>query len=264
MNRKFLTLILILSTFACGRGYNKVLKSNNLEYKYGKAVEYYKNGECIKAIPIFEELISLYRGTSRSEKIFYYYAQSQYCLKDYILAGYYFKQFTTTFPNSGYVEECAYMAAHCSFLESPGFSLDSAPTRTALVEMQLFLDLYPNTSRKDSINSIIDVMNEKLERKSFETSKLYLKTEKYKSAVIALKNTLREYPASQYRHDIMFMIIEANYQYAINSVDSKKQERLEDTVDSYLKFVDNFESSERLQEAETFFSSAQKQLEAYK
>ncbi|MEM7163307.1 MAG: outer membrane protein assembly factor BamD, partial [Bacteroidota bacterium] len=243
--------------------YNKVLKSNNLEYKYGKAVEYYKDGQCIKALPLFEELIALYRGTAKSEKIFYYYAQTHYCLKDYILAGYYFKQFGKTFPNSQFVEECTFLSAYCNYLESPGYSLDSGPTQTALNELQLYLELFPNTELKDSVNTLMDELNIKLERKAFENSKLYLRTERYKSAVIALQNVLKDYPATDFREEVMFMIIEANYKLAINSIESKKRERLEDTIDSYHKFVDNFENSTNLSKAEQYYLNARKELEVY-
>jgi len=263
MMHKILLLFISVSLISCS-GYNKVLKSNNLEYKYGKAVEYYKDEQCLKALPLFEELISLYRGTSKSEKIFYYYAKTHYCLKDYVLAGYYFKQFAKTFPNSKYVEECTFLSAYCSYLESPSFNLDSGPTEVALNDMQVFLEIYPNTSLKDSINTLIDEMNEKMERKSFENSKLYLKTEKYKSAVIALNNTLKDYPATEFREEILFMIVEANYKLAINSIQSKKEERLEDTIESYHKFVDNFENSSKIRQAENYYIGARKELEQFK
>ena len=241
-----------------------MLKSNDLEYKYGKAVEYYKEGDCLKAIPIFEELIALYRGTAKSEKIFYYFAKSHYCIKDYILAGYYFQQFTKTFPNSAYNEECAYLTAYCSYLESPNYSLDQGETKKALNDLQLFLELYPATNKIDTINSIIDELNFKLEKKAFENSRLYLQTEKYKAAAISLRNTLKEYPATQYREDIMFMIVEANYLLAINSISSKKRERLEETIESYHKFVDNFENSSRIRQAEQYYEGALRELDGYK
>lgn len=264
MLKQTVLLLVILTLITSCSGYNKVLKSNDLEYKYGKAVEYYKGDDCLKAIPIFEELIALYRGTAKSEKIFYYFAKSHYCIKDYILAGYYFQQFSKTFPNSQYAEECSYLSAYCAYLESPNYSLDQGETNKALNEMQLFLDLYPATEKVDTINVIIDELNYKLEKKAFETSKLYLQTEKYKAAVISLNNTLKEYPATEYREDIMFMIVEANYLLAINSISSKKRERLEETIESYHKFVDNFENSPKLRQAEQLYDGAVRELEGYK
>ena len=263
MIRLALFFSLAVPLLSCS-GYNKVLKSNNLEYKYGKAVEYYKDGDCLKALPILEELISLVRHQTKSEKVYYYYAKTHYCLKDYVLAGYYFKQFSKTFPTSKYAEECTYLSAYCSYLESPGFSLDQTPTKTALQEMQLFLELYPNTALKDSINDLMDELNYKLERKSFENSVLYFQTQRYKSAVIALNNTLKEYPNSEYREEIMYMIVESNYRLAINSIESKKQERLENTIESYHKFVDNFENSSKIKSAELFYTNAIEELKAYK
>ena len=44
--------------------------------KYDKAIEFYNKGDFNRALPLLEELSSVYRGTDKSEEISYYYA---YC-----------------------------------------------------------------------------------------------------------------------------------------------------------------------------------------
>ena len=67
----FISLSLIL--LSCSK-YQKVLKSTDFSMKYDKAIEFYNKGDFNRALPLLEELSSVYRGTDKSEEISYYYA----------------------------------------------------------------------------------------------------------------------------------------------------------------------------------------------
>ena len=105
--------------------YQEVLKSKDLNW-LAKAVEYYDAKEYAKAFPIFDELITLHRGTDKAQEVYFYYANTLYFQKDYILAGYHFKNFYKTFPSNYKAEEAAYLTAYCYYLEAPSHSLDQA------------------------------------------------------------------------------------------------------------------------------------------
>src|SRR5690554_6704664 len=164
--------------------YSKVLKSSDIEYKYVKAQEYYEKGKYSKALSLFDELGTLFRGSSRSEEVQFYIADCHYHLKDYYFANYYYKNFAKTYPASPRAETAQYRSAYCSYLNSPKSSLDQTETEQALTEFQLFLNRYPNTDLKDSTNAMIDELRLKLEKKSFDNAKLYYLTEIYKNAII--------------------------------------------------------------------------------
>ena len=73
--KHFLTFSLIVLTFfSCGQ-YQKILKSDDVNFKYSEAVKYYKNSEFNKALPIFNELLPIFKGTSKSEEISYYFEE---------------------------------------------------------------------------------------------------------------------------------------------------------------------------------------------
>ena len=76
-NIAFLFLAAILLA-GCGE-YQKVLKSGDPAFKFTKAVEYYEAGQCNKAYPLFDELMSAYRGTTRAQEVYKFYAQTLYC-----------------------------------------------------------------------------------------------------------------------------------------------------------------------------------------
>ncbi len=261
--RLFLVFFLAIGLVSCSE-YNKVLKSSDVELKYTKAIEYYDAGEYNKALSLFDELGTLFRGSSRSEIVHYYIANCHYQLKDYYFANYYFKNFAKTYPNSPKAEDSFFRSAYCSYLNSPNPSLDQKDTEQAIDEFQLFLNRYPTTTLKDSANAMIDELRMKLEVKAFEIAKLYYQTENYKSATVALNNVLREFPESSRREEINFLMVKSSYLLAINSIETKKEERLTATIETYHKFVDSFDDSKYRREAEEYYSNALRELDKMK
>ena len=261
---KIVIYFLTLSFFISCSEYNKVLKGSDYNLKFDKAIEYYKNDQCYKSLPLLEELMSYFRMTSKGEDVYYYYAKNQYCMGDFYLAGYYFKRFVKNFPQSSRVEECAFNSAVCLMMNSPDYYLDQSESYKAIDEFQLFLSKYPNSFLVDSCNNMVANLRARLERKSFEKGKLYFRMEKFRSAIIALNTTILEFPNTQYKEEVLYLILKSNYLFAINSVISKKVERFEESIKSYYTFVDSFKNSKFANEAESFYLSSLKELEKLK
>ena len=64
----------------------------------------------------------------------------------------FFSIFSNRYPLSEHREECDYMSAYCSYLNSPDPSLDQTYTYKALEEMQVFINKYPTSSRIPECN----------------------------------------------------------------------------------------------------------------
>ena len=261
MMRNFFYILLISITFSACSKYQQVLKSPDLDHKFEMAKKYYEEQQYFKALPIFDELNTLYRGTAKAEEVYFYLAYTHYGLGENLLAAYHFRTFAQTYPRSERVEEVAFMNAHCYYLESPSYSLDATNTYKAIEELQYFIDKYPNSERVDKCNSLIDNLRDKLENKAFHNAKLYYDREDFKSAIVALNNVVNDFPDTDYREEAFFLILDSNYLLASNSVSSKQKERLRNTISAYHFFIDNFESSDKLKEAENIFNKANKQLE---
>jgi len=257
-----LILIFCAAVFSSCSDYNKILKSTDYNNKYDAAIKYYEKGDYSKSLGLLEELVSVYRGTEKGQKIMYYYAYATYFSSDYILAGYHFNNFVKTFPAAEKTEECAFMYAYCYYLESPGYSLDQTDSRSAIKELQFFINKYPESQRISQCNELIGKLRIKLEQKYFKISQQYYFLDDYKAAVVSFENVLKEFPDTQYREEIMFMIIKSNYIFATKSFDNKKADRFKSTISSYNKFVSYYPSSAQYgKNAEGYFSSAKKQLE---
>lgn len=241
-NQKYFLFIILVSIamYSCKGSYQRLLKSSDYDLKYKKAIEYYEKKDFSRALPLLEELVTVMRGTARAEKIHYYFAQTNYALDDYLLASYYFKDFARTYPQSEYAEEATYLSAYCYYLTSPPYSLDQSNTLSAIQEMQVFINLYPKSTRLAECNQIIDKLRLKLENKAFEISKLYYHTADYKAAIVSFENFQKDFPDSKYREEACFLQIKSSHLLTINSIESKIAERRKTTQDLCDKYISKF------------------------
>ncbi len=243
---------------SCGGDYKKIQKSTNSEVRYNAAIAYYKAGNYLKALPLFESLITVYRGTDKEQDIYYYYAYTNFRLNDFVMAGFYFANYYHTFPHTERAEECDFMHAYCEYMESPAYNLDQTDCKKAIDAFQAFIDNFPSSTRVKEANHYMDMMRSKLEKKYFEISKLYYTTQYYHAASISLTNYVKSYPNSRYDEEAGYLIIEADYKYAINSVDNRKSDRFQAVIDAYLKFVDSYPKSDFLKDAQNLYDTSVK------
>ncbi len=251
----------ILFVFAGCSKYQRVLKSNDFEKKFEMATAYYDNGKYQKAFPLFEELITIFRGTSKAEDVYYYYAYCNYKLGDFMLAGYHFDNFVKTFPRSDRAEDAQFMNAKCFFLDSPEPSLDQTSTLRAIDELQLFINRYPESAKVDECNTLMDRLRFKLETKSYNGAKLYYRLGEYKAAIFALRNTLADFPDTRHREEISFMVVRSSYMLADNSIDEKKVKRFEEAIHECNVFIEQYPRSKNLKSAEAFMNDSRKELD---
>ena len=240
-------LLVAMILVSCGK-YQKVLRSDDYNYKYNKAVMYYEKGDYNRAMPLFNELSTVMKGTNKIQEVNFYYAYCNYSTGDNLMAAYLFRNYTINFPNSKHTEECAYMMAYCYYNEAPVYSLDATNTNRAIRELQLFIDKYPASIRVARSNELIDELRGRLSLKAFENAKQYYITSNFKSAIIALENVLIDYPSFNNREEVHFLIVKSTYLLAINSISTKIEDRLLAALEAYTHFKDNYPDSDYLQE----------------
>lgn len=253
-----LTAIAIVAGFAQCSGYNKMLKSGDVEEKMNYAEAALDSGNCFRALPLYDELMQLTRGTEQAPDIHWNRALTHDCVNDFYLSRYYFQSFAKTFPNDPRVEEASFRAALCSYYLSPGASLDQTETRSAIDELQLFMDRYPSSALRDSSQAMVDNLRSKLELKAFENARLYHKTGNYKSATIAMKHAMEDYPGSPYQEELQFLIIDSHFQYATRSTERRKMERYNDAIEAFHTFASRFPTSSRMKDAQRLYDASVK------
>lgn len=261
--RKFLQVILISMVVASCGEYHKILKSNDYQLIYRKAVEYYNAGDYQRSLSLFEGIRNVFAGTSKAQHIAYYRAFCSYNERDYQYAAELFKQFVSVYPDSPLAEECQYMIGFCNYKASPRPLLDQQPTEKALQEFEFFLNRYPNSTRKDDINKYMDEMRDKLSYKAYLNAKNYYLRNQFKAAVVSLDNCLKDYPGSKHREEILFMLFNSKYEMAVNSVQEKQLERFQEAQEEYYYFINEYPESKYLPELKKRYDAISNYLKNY-
>ncbi len=252
-NRSILFILLAVIVLGSCSGYNKLLKSTDFEKKYEAANEFFEKGDYFKAQQLYDELLVVFRGTPRAEKVYFKYAYTFYHMGDYLSAAFHFQRYAVTFPNSKSTEEALFMSAYCKYLESPKWSLDQTSTHEAINQLQTFINVYPESERVAVATKYIDELRAKLEKKSFERAKLYHTTGYYLSAMTALNLFLKSNPGSQYREEALFLILDSSYQYASRSVPARREERFRDASEAYQMLIGTYPEGSYRQQADQIF-----------
>ncbi|MBC7653574.1 MAG: outer membrane protein assembly factor BamD [Oligoflexus sp.] len=259
----FILLITIVFT-GCKSKFEKLRTSTDTGRKYQEAIKLYNNKDYAKALILFDDLVQRYRGRSESEDLYYYYAYTNYKLNDFLSARYHFKTFADTYPSSPKAEECRFLAAYCFYLDSPNYSLDQDNTYKAIESLQLFINLYPKSDRVVEASKLILDLRDKLERKSYENAKLFIDIGDYQSAVIAFRNSTRDFPDTKYAEEMEFLTIKSQYLYAKNSLETKQEQRYQETIEEYDRFAEKYPKSTYLKEATDIKDDALKGIEETK
>jgi outer membrane protein assembly factor BamD len=256
----FAAAAVILS--GCGE-YEKLLKSRDFEKKYEIGVELYEKGEYAKSGTLFDQVANVFRGTTKADTVKYYQAKSYYGQRDYMMAGYYFSELSSTYASSVFLEEADFMTGYCFYKQSPRPELDQQTTYKTITALQMFMVKYPTSERITECQAIVAEMRDKLVEKSFISARLYYDLGYYKSAILALRNSLIEYPETKYREELLFLILKSSYLLADGSVPSKQRDRFQAAVDEYLSFIGEFPEGSHTREANRMYEASSKYLENF-
>ena len=197
--RATIAIIFVLSlAFSSCNSLEKIQKSSNTEYKLQKANEFYDKAQYAKAIVLYEELLTVFKGTKRFEDIYYKYAMSYYKQQSFLPPSYHFKNFSDLFPNSKRAEEARFLHSKSLFEQAPEHTLDQDNTKKSINELQNFINQHPTSPKVADANTMIDESRYKLELKDKYSAELYYKVSQYRAAAIYFEQIINKYPDSKF------------------------------------------------------------------
>lgn len=258
---KITLLFLFVGGMVASCKYDKLLKSSNYRMKYNKALEYYNEEDYVKAQGLFEQLNSVLKATDQADTVLYYLADSYFKQENYILAEHHFQQFHETFGNHRWADDAEFQSAFCNYKLSPRPALDQSYTRKAINKFNLFITRHPDHPKVAECHKYISELRDKLVIKAYNSAKLYYDMGDYNAAIIALENCLKRYPNTSHREDIRYLILRSKFLLASNSVQSKEEERFQETLDAYYTFTSEYPESEYTKEIEDIYNTTQKNLQ---
>ena len=139
-------------------------------------------------------------------------------------------------------------------------------TGQALIAINEFMSRYPHSEQIENFKTINTVvLTQRLHDKAYLNAYTYYKIGRYKSAIVSLKNALKQYPESSHREEIMYLIVDAiAYRVASNSVAEKQTDRYLAMLDSYLSFKEEFPESKHIKEVDRMAQHARDYLDRNK
>ncbi len=261
-SRIFLLFALAAAVAGCSE-YQKLLKSKDYQRMYDKALEYYEAGKYQKSAQLLQDVAPYFIGTMKGDSVAYYMAASYYKSGDFETSAMLLDEFRHTYGSSPFLEDAEYMYAKGFYYLSPSPNRDQAATRRALIAIDEYMERYPNSVKREVLEMDIAELQQKLYDKAYINARTYYKIGRYKAAVVALKNALNQFPDSNHREEIMYLITKSNYLLAHNSIVSLQRDRYLDMMDNYYNFVSEFPDSKYIKELDKMQETAKDYIANY-
>ena len=262
--RIFITLCAVAFLLSSCSNYNNVLRAEDYDYRYEAAKAYYAAGEFTHCYQILEDMILLLKATDKGEESLYMLAMCYFNLRYYDSASDYFERYYKSYPKGTYTELSRFYAGIAAYRQSPDSRLDQSSTYTALNCLNEYLEYYPYSERREEVTDMIYQLQERLAKKEYESAKLYYNLgnytgncifggNNYDACIITAENTLKLYPYTNLREELMMLVLKSRYKLALNSVERRAEERYRATIDEYYGFKNEFPESKYKKEADKIF-----------
>ena len=235
---------------------HRIIKSADPELIYSEGIKNYELQKWKKASDLFDACQAYYVGEMREDSIAFFSARSKFKNRDYMTAAVQLEEFRRKFGRSVFIESAEAMLAMCNYYLAPGPTRDQTITSQAIISFSEFIERYPNSERNEAFQNLIEELTDRLKEKAYINAYTYFKIQRYKSAIVALRNALKQFPDTPHREDILYYIAVSCYRLAHNSVADKQAERYLDTIDAYYSFIDEFPKSKRRKELERYVKEA--------
>ena len=250
--------LLVFALSACKSYYESLFRTQDLEERFRGAMYFYNNGKFRKAASLFESMLFLSQGTDKEDSVQFYNAMSNYRYGDYITAEANFNKFLEVFPRSAMSEEAKFLRIKCLYEGTYRWELDQVPTQKAMATIAEFMYDNPSSEYYDVCKAMMDEFGERLDRKAYESAKLYYTMKDYKSSHYAFKTVLRDNSDNRYREEILYYTAMSSYKYAFNSIREKQKERYMTFIDDYYNFIGEYPRVSERKELDQMFIRAQK------
>lgn len=261
----YIFIIAVLALTSCDT-FNKVFKSNDIDYKYETAKAYYLEGNFQKAAELLETMVTMLKGGDKAEESLIMLARCYYNSEDFETASQYFKVYYSNYPRGEFAEYARFYSGKSLYEGITEPELDQSNTYLAINELQLFMEYYPYSEYRTDAQNMILRMHDLLVEKELLSAKLYYELgdymaymgNNYQACIITAQNVLNDYPYTQFREELSILILRARYKMAFHSVEEKKLQRYRATIDEYYAFKTEFPDSKYLKEADKYYKEATK------
>lgn len=251
---------------SCGK-YDSIVKTQDYEYKYEAAKQYYAEGQYNRAALLLQDVLSVLKGTEQGEESLYLTGLCNMKAKNYESAVTVFRKYYQTYPRGKYAEIARFQCAESLYELVNDPKLDQTPTYEAVTEFQNFIENYPASAKRQMAQDYVFKLQDLLVEKEYLSAKLYYnlgtytgngRNGNYGACILTAENAIKDYPYTSRREEFAILILRAKFALARLSVEEKKVERYHNAIDEYYGFVTEYPESKYRKEAQDLFDKARK------
>ena len=262
-------LLCIALLSSCAAEFNRVYKSNDIDYKYEFAKECFAIGKFNQAVVLLQELVTIQKGTDKAQECLYMLGMAEYCDRDFESASETFKKYFSSYPKGIYAEQACFYIGQSRYQSTPEPRLDQTATVGAINAYQEFIDFFPESSYKERAQQRLYELQDKLILKEYLSAKLYYNLgeyfgncinggSNYEACIVTAENTLKTYPFTSMREDFYLLIMKSKFELAEQSVEEKRIDRYREAEDECYGFINEFPESKDRATAEKYIAKCKK------
>ena len=262
-------LLCIALLSSCAAEFNRVYKSNDIDYKYEFAKECFAIGKFNQAVVLLQELVTIQKGTDKAQECLYMLGMAEYCDRDFESASETFKKYFSSYLKGIYAEQACFYIGQSLYQSTPEPRLDQTATVGAINAYQEFIDFFPESSYKERAQQRLYELQDKLILKEYLSAKLYYNLgeyfgncinggSNYEACIVTAENTLKTYPFTSMREDFYLLIMKSKFELAEQSVEEKRIDRYREAEDECYGFINEFPESKDRATAEKYIAKCKK------
>ena len=192
--------ILLLAAAAlssCGGPYS-ARTVNVPDEKLRVADDLYSRKKYTQAGMEYKDFMAVFAGDERSDYAQYMLAESYRGAKEYALASVEYRILIADFGYSEYVDDAFFLEGLCAFEMTQRAERDQTQAYDALMRIERFLDIFPNSPRKEEALQVRGQIHDILGKKSYQSAKLYFKRKHYGASEIYFRKVINQYPETEW------------------------------------------------------------------
>ncbi|MCH8328570.1 MAG: outer membrane protein assembly factor BamD, partial [Candidatus Marinimicrobia bacterium] len=185
--------MLLVALYITGCAGRKEKDVGTAEEHYAKGEELFADEKWSKAADQFNWVVLNFPASDMAAEAQYLYAECSFKRKLYVEAQLEFERFLRRWAAGGREVQARFRIVQSLVAQSPKYFYNQAATEDALVEIQSFIDEFPETKQSVEAESLIFDLRSKLAKKLYESGRLYLKWRESESARLYFERVLVAY-----------------------------------------------------------------------
>ena len=154
----------------------------------------FQRGKYGDAAVEYKDFLASFAGDERSDYAQFRIAECYRLDEDYALAAVEYRILINDYGYSDYIDDAFFLEGLCAFEQAPRAQRDQTKTYEALGRITRFLNLFPDSPRRDEAETVMAALHHRLGEKEFDAARLYHSRKRLTAAMIYYDKIITYYP----------------------------------------------------------------------